>query len=402
MELVRGGTLADRLRSRTQPPLPVLLRELAGVADGLAALHAAGLVHRDVKPSNVLVRDDGSFALADFGLARALDGSGLTQAGQVLGSPPYMSPEQALGRLDAVDARADVYALGATVFHAVTGAPPFVGDDPGDVLRRVRDERPPRASSRVPGLPRGLDAVLARALEKRPEDRTPSAASLRDDLLALAVGRTPPSLRAVRTRRMVLAGLVLCGLGAALAIGLPSRARLHTTRIDTLPAADLEIDGAAAGRTPLVVGLAPGPHRILARREGFEDATWTIDVPGPAAPPPPFVLVPRPEAAADGEVALVEAALGHPLAPWPEPPGAVPVVVEESTLPERRAALLHRVSAAPPSVRRVALAAFDVESGRFASAEAALLAVPPPSGRRSAIGSSATRRRASRRPPTVE
>lgn len=485
MELVPGGTLAARLRARTQPPLPELLRGLAGIADGLAALHVAGLVHRDVKPSNVLVREDGSFALADFGLARALDGSGPTLSGQVLGSPPYMSPEQALGRLDAVDARTDVYALGATVFHAVTGAPPFSGDDPGEVLRRVRVERPPRASSRVAGLPRDLDAVLARALAKRPEDRTPSAAALRDDLLALAQGRVPPSLRARRTRRALLGGLALGGLGALVAFGLAPRSRRHPTRIETLPAAVLEIDGVPAGTSPLAVDLEPGVHRVLARRDGFDPATWTIDVPGPAALPPPIPLVPRPDDRLAGEVALVEAALGRPLLPMPAPPPAAPAApgalhavlprgavsladvarlriertpggaadaspparcevalrrngaalaafsvevpgvpaevelpaaalaalrvgdvvrwsVREVSAPRRptepsedatseaefvvlaedplraatRAALAFRVSAAPPTVRRNALAAYDLEGDRWTSAAASLLAAP--------------------------
>ncbi len=335
MELVRGGTLADALRVHALPPLPRLLRGLADLADGLHALHGVGMVHRDVKPSNVLVRDDGSFVLGDFGLARVVDADGPTMTGQVLGSPPYMSPEQAEGRHDAVDARTDVYALGATVFHAVTGAPPFAGDDPADVLRRVRTETPPRASSRVPGLPRGLDAVLVHALAKRPADRTPSAAALRDDLLAVAAGRRPPSLRARRTRRIAGAALALGALAAVLALGLPSRAQLHTTRLDTLPASDLELDGATVGRTPIVRELAPGAHRVLARRDGYEAATWTIAVPGPEAAP--VVLTPAPGAAARGEVEIVEAALGHALGPWleapvpppdpPSPPGTLHAVL---------------------------------------------------------------------------
>jgi serine/threonine-protein kinase len=169
-------------------------RILTQVASALDAAHQHGLVHRDIKPSNMLLdltagRDELHVYLADFGLSkRVLSVTGITDAGQFLGTPSYMAPEQIQG--GTVDGRADQYALACTVFEMLAGAPPFDRDDDMAVVWAHLSDPPPSVSARRPGLPTAVDAVLARALAKAPEDRFPSclafAGALRD---ALGLGR---------------------------------------------------------------------------------------------------------------------------------------------------------------------------------------------------------------------
>ena len=151
--------------------------ETAGITTALAkaldAAHAGGLVHRDVKPANVLLAH-GHTWLTDFGLTtRTSGGKGLTNAGMVVGTPDYVAPEQING--DKVDGRADVYALGCVVFQCLTGELPFQADSDIDVLRMHVEEPPPPPSTFDKGLPEEVDAVLARALAKDPRDRWPTA-----------------------------------------------------------------------------------------------------------------------------------------------------------------------------------------------------------------------------------
>ena len=158
-----------------------LLRQLCGA---LAEAHAAGLVHRDLKPGNVIVATLGGqpdvAKLLDFGLVQDLSADAddrLTRTGTVLGTPAYMSPEQAAGE-SAVDARGDVYSLGAVAFFALTGRPPFQGKTLGQVLAAHRSEPPPSLTDLRPDVPADLAAVVARCLAKDPADRFPSAAEL--------------------------------------------------------------------------------------------------------------------------------------------------------------------------------------------------------------------------------
>jgi serine/threonine-protein kinase len=183
MEYLDGPTLEELVCE--VGPLPpgrvvYLLRQLCGA---LAEAHAAGLVHRDLKPGNVIVATLGGqrdvAKLLDFGLVQDLSGEAngqLTRAGTVLGTPAYMSPEQAAGEL-AVDARGDVYGLGAVAFFALTGRPPFLGKTLGQLLAAHRSEPPPPLTDFRPDVPPDLSAVIARCLAKEPADRFPSAAA---------------------------------------------------------------------------------------------------------------------------------------------------------------------------------------------------------------------------------
>jgi tRNA A-37 threonylcarbamoyl transferase component Bud32 len=176
MEYVEGETLADILR-REGPLDPVRAASIAeDVAAALQAAHDRGLVHRDVKPGNVMIDADGRIKVMDFGIARAAAEDTLTQTGAVLGTAAYLSPEQAQG--DRVDARTDIYALGCVLYEMVAGRPPFSGDSPVSLAFRHVNEEPQPPSVYHPGVPVEIEAVIMRALEKDPDRRFGSAEEL--------------------------------------------------------------------------------------------------------------------------------------------------------------------------------------------------------------------------------
>jgi WD40 repeat protein len=193
MELVPGGSAQALLDARGRLGWREATRLAADACRGLAAAHAAGLIHRDLKPSNLMLGRDGAVKLADFGLAKALDQATLSPATdrQVLGTPHYMSPEQC--RSEPLDARGDVYALGATYYALLTGAPPFTEGSALAVMfaQCARPLPDPRAA--CPDIPEPCAAVLSRAMAKEPSQRYPSAAALLADLEALLAGGAPAS-----------------------------------------------------------------------------------------------------------------------------------------------------------------------------------------------------------------
>jgi len=168
---------------------------MADIADAVAALHAAGVLHRDIKPQNILLDGTGHGWLTDFGIARDRAAQPLTMDGTLLGTPVYMAPEQARGKPELVQEAADVYGLGSTLYHVVTGRSPFLaGDDLQTLLRRLSEETPPPPRTLAPGLPPDLEAVIRRAMEKHPEDRYPGAAAMAEDLRRTLRGE-PPAAR---------------------------------------------------------------------------------------------------------------------------------------------------------------------------------------------------------------
>ncbi|MCW8141818.1 MAG: serine/threonine protein kinase, partial [Planctomycetota bacterium] len=171
MDLVDGESLRARVQ-RDGPLAPEdAARLLEPIARALHHAHGAGLLHRDVKPHNVLVARDGTPLLADFGLAKDVGADGVTVTGEVMGTPAYMAPEQATADHARVDRRADVYALGATLYEALTGRPPFVGGSAINVLRQVVEDPPVPPSRLRPGLPRDLETICLTCLEKAPGAR---------------------------------------------------------------------------------------------------------------------------------------------------------------------------------------------------------------------------------------
>jgi serine/threonine protein kinase len=182
MEYCGGGSLARQLSG----PLPTahdaarLIQTLAGA---MQYAHEKKIVHRDLKPANVLLTDDGTPKISDFGLAKRLDdgGTNLTHSGAILGTPAYVAPEQATNSKN-VGPPTDVYALGAILFQALTGRPPFDGSSAFETLRRVVSEAPPSPRQLVASVPRELEAITLKCLQKEPAKRYASAQALADDL----------------------------------------------------------------------------------------------------------------------------------------------------------------------------------------------------------------------------
>ncbi|MBQ0990672.1 Stk1 family PASTA domain-containing Ser/Thr kinase [Micromonospora sp. PSH03] len=209
MEFVNGRTLKEVLgaEGRLQPR-----RALEICADMCAALefsHRHGIIHRDIKPGNVMLTQTGQVKVMDFGIARALASGAttMTQTSAVIGTAQYLSPEQARG--EAVDARSDVYAGGCVLFELVCGHPPFVGDSPVSVAYQHVRETPPTPSDINPDVTPAVDAIVLKALSKNPLNRYQSAGEMRADLLRAAAGRpvlATPVLREAETVAMAPAG----------------------------------------------------------------------------------------------------------------------------------------------------------------------------------------------------
>lgn len=168
-----GESLGDILMAQGRLEIAAALRVLADAASGLAAAHRLGIVHRDVKPSNIIVADSGMAKLTDFGLARAAGDASVTAQSAIVGTPHYMAPEQCEGR--PLDARADVYSLGATMYHCLTGRPPSQGKDPLAVLRSRLESAPPPIRSLRPDCPAPLNDLVHDMLARSPEERTTTA-----------------------------------------------------------------------------------------------------------------------------------------------------------------------------------------------------------------------------------
>src|SRR5687768_14846584 len=291
MELVEGQTLRDRLAGGPLPSSTVL--DLAvQMAGGLAKAHAAGIVHRDMKPENVIVSDDGHVKILDFGLAKlqavpsaltelsAVEtvAPTLTEVGMMLGTFAYMSPEQAQGK--PVDARSDVFSLGIMLYEMSTGRRPFSGDNGVSLLSSILRDTPAPITETRPSAPAHLDRIVRRCLEKSPDQRYADARALRDELLTLRADlasesgrRTAPRSRqrwAPRIAAATVAAILLAGLAAW---WLQRSARQRWVRSEALPQ------------------LAAIVDRIQALEEGRE--SWDA-----------YVLARRIEAAAPGDPLL--------------------------------------------------------------------------------------------------
>ena len=221
MEFVPGRTLrAHQEEAGGALPVREALHWCRQVALGLAAAHRAGVVHRDLKPDNVLIAADGTAKIADLGLAkRRQDDTALTMSGQPMGTPLYMAPELAQAQHDRVDGRTDLYALGVMLFHLVTGRPPFDGDTVAQLIVAHMSQPPPRADAVAPRVPRPVADLIDRLLRKDPAERPQSADVVVAAIDHLLRGATAaPEVTTVRTRRWraVPKRLALLGGGIAL------------------------------------------------------------------------------------------------------------------------------------------------------------------------------------------
>lgn len=184
MELVEGITLREMIDTRGKLGLESVLAIGTQLADALIAAHACGVIHRDVKPHNLLLDGEGTLKVMDFGVARLSERSaGITEVGLVVGTPAYMPPEQLLG--EDVDARADLYAAGVVLFEAATGKLPFEAATPMLLIAKLLQDEAPRARSMNPDIPAELDELLAHLLAKRPDARVQSAEAMKERFAAI-------------------------------------------------------------------------------------------------------------------------------------------------------------------------------------------------------------------------
>jgi predicted Ser/Thr protein kinase len=352
MEYVRGTNLKSVLQEPQRPTLTYVCEILTQIADGLDYAHSCKVIHRDIKPANILITTDNRAKITDFGIAR-LDSSNLTQEGQLLGTPNYMSPEQILGR--DVDHRADIFSLGVVLYEMVTRHKPFQGENLTVVSHRIVYDQftPPREYA--DDLPPGSEQILAKALEKEPARRYQRARDMADDLRRVlgSVGRRDllnetQSLSATAALPAYMVGAGLAGAGAAAGVapvGAMSGARASGT-------------GAAAA------GAAIAPLPSAGGREALLPEVESISVAAPAAPRavPPLRAVP---------------AAAPPLPPGAPPPAAADASYPHSTRPTVLAPDL--LPEAPEAAGQVATApAPAAEAGAQSPPQRRLFAPPSP------------------------
>ena len=397
MPHLAGGTLRDRLHG-SPSPLAVAAAWIRQLADALDAAHAAGILHRDVKPANVLLGRDDRLFLADFGIAKMVETmSGLTATGVVVGTPVYMAPEQAQGQ--PASPATDRYSLGVVAYEILAGRPPFEGDNPLSLMHQHVSTQAPALSTKVGGLPAGLDAVLDRALSKNPAERPPTCRALADAVYAFvptgvlpAVGSGAWGTPAAGTT----APTVIQSRGATPPAGVPGTKPWEppfptspSVRVAT-PAPSLTSDATVltAGRKrrrglswavgaaalALVAFVAAGIAG-KAKRDA-EKAALAAPTPAPMAP-----AVPTPAPAAP--VTVVE----MPAAPTaePAPPTPDPKALEDARLrakEERRIADLEKrvkdAESAAEEARTSAEKAAAAERAAQETAAAERAATPPP------------------------
>jgi eukaryotic-like serine/threonine-protein kinase len=205
MDYASRGNLAERVSASGPLDPAEAARLIATVARAVGAAHAAGVLHRDLKPSNILLADDETPRVSDFGLAKLTDrDDGLTTGSGPLGTPSYMPPEQVSRKYGDPGPAADVYGLGATLYHLLTSRPPFTAETPAEIIVRVEGDPPERPRAIRPDIPLGLEAIVLKCLEKDPARRYATPAELADDLDRFLAGDDPTAPPLTRSRRLRL------------------------------------------------------------------------------------------------------------------------------------------------------------------------------------------------------
>lgn len=279
MDYIDGSSLADVVLEEDVSPRDIA-EIIALVAEALQSAHDVGIIHRDIKPQNILLDQQQRPYLTDFGLAKDLEvEAGLTQEGSILGSPPYMPPEQARGAIDEIDKRSDIYSLGATLYYALCKRPPFQEKTILQTLHAVHNKDAPTPRSLVPALHQDLETICLKAMDKDPKARYQSAQDFAQDLQSFLEGRAISAVplgfvgRSLKTAKkhpeIPLAALVLfMGALTWFVHYLTLKASLD---FSTLPlGATVYVDDQAIGQTPLSNHpISPGPHNISVRLDGY-------------------------------------------------------------------------------------------------------------------------------------
>jgi len=254
------STANDRLTVYTDTYFEDIARQVRNVADALDYAHRNGVIHRDIKPHNLLVGDGGRLCLSDFGLARVLAQPGVTVTGEFLGSPLYMAPEQISGRVGELDHRADIYSLGATLYQWLTLIPPFPGESREQVIAKIISEDPVEPSVLNRRIPVDLETICLKALQKDPSRRYPSAAAMRDDLdrflagskiRAKRAGFFAKAMRFVSRKRVAAIVLVAAVLTAVLSLQLISEKRENKITKQTIDTQKKQTNAAIEQSTQL-------------------------------------------------------------------------------------------------------------------------------------------------------
>ncbi|MGD2145886.1 MAG: protein kinase [Anaerolineae bacterium] len=320
MEFVEGATLDQVVAESGRMPLPRIQRIVSQVVDALQHAHQRGLIHRDIKPTNIMVdpqRND-HVTLMDFGLVRAAEDSGLTKTGTIVGTPEYMSPEQAEG--GEIDRRTDIYSLGVVLFKMLTGRVPFSKSTPHAVLIAHMTQEPPSISSISPGPPAPVEAVVRKALAKDREKRYSQVGDLGRDLAIAASGQMPP------------------GLGRPTPPPAPASAAVQPTVVTQKPAAKARGKGwiwAVGGVAALLLVGACVVAALALDLLPFSASAAPTSTPALA---PTSTLVPTREAADTATLAFTPSPTIEPsptVEPSPSPsllPSATPRATETSTL----------------------------------------------------------------------
>ena len=348
MELLEGETLGARLRTTGALDPAALAPIVRALADGLAAAHARGVVHRDLKPDNVfLVAGAGRVAvkLLDFGISKLVDLERLTYTGEVLGTPRYMSPEQ-LGAEEDVDARADVYALGVIVYEALAGRPPFLGATPTDLLVAIMHGKVVPLRAARPEISAAVEAVVMRAMARARAARFASPTEFADAFVEAAGGLGPvPADRSQRTQALggMADELEAAGLTAGLGAGAPER-----LSIGTLSEARPRASGLPAGGTSTPTAA---PSTASPRGEAPDRAS--------------SLTPPMRQVAVTAQMALADAPPMRASAPSMPPRGSAPPVVDRGA---PTVAGGRRTTKAPAAAPRWALVVVGVLAGALSAA----------------------------------
>lgn len=287
MELLEGTPLNRVAQEREFSPVEIV-RLGAQMAETLGYAHQKGIVHRDVKPSNILLLSNGQIKITDFGIAHIEDPSALvqTQAGEILGTPAYMSPEQVLTR--PVDGRSDLFSLGIILYELSTKKRPFVGENMAGVFQAITQAQPPPPHQINPSIPQRLSQTIMRCLNKIPEERFESGHALARALSESIEEPKPLPQKEGKQRHLFLPLLILIVLifgGMSYWIILPKstpptvqkKVVLGSLKIESQPeGAKVFIDGSFKGMTPLTVSLPIGKHEVRMTHPEHHD--WEAQV----------------------------------------------------------------------------------------------------------------------------